>query len=235
MLLTTFASGSTGNCLLLSLGGVHVLIDAGISWRRICGNLRLSGVAPEQLAGVAVTHSHSDHISGLATMAKYSDVPILAPPLVAEELCRMVPGTQRLIRRIPVGEDIPLGAVTLRAFHTPHDTAESVGYRLACGEEAFAVATDMGHVTPEILEQLSGAQVALIEANHDPELLKSGPYPLQLKRRILSDRGHLSNEACASLAAALAERGARYLILGHLSRENNRPDLALRTVTEAVR
>ena len=235
MRVVTFASGSSGNCTLVSLGRAHFLIDAGISWRRIREQLSLSGVKPEALSAVLITHEHTDHISGLATMSRRCDAPVLAPRTVANRLRGKIPDVAERLREFPVGQRVEIDGVTVLAFHTPHDTDESVGWRLEADEGCFALATDMGEVTPEIREGLAGADCALIEANHDPELLRYGPYPYALKRRILSTHGHLSNPECAALAVFLAENGTRDLILGHLSRENNVPALAWQTVAEALR
>ena len=121
----------------------------------------------------------------------------------------------------------------MRCFPTSHDVSESVGWRVA-GSSVFALATDTGCVTPELVSALAGAETVLIEANHDPDMLRAGPYPWYLKRRILSERGHLSNDDCAALACRLAESGTRQIVLGHLSRENNSPALAFRTVSAAL-
>lgn len=182
-----------------------------------------------ELDGILITHEHSDHICGLNTIVKRCGVPIFAPRTVANHLRYCVTGVENSLREIAVGEEVDIGGVTVRAFHTPHDTDESVGYRIS-GEEVFALATDMGCVTEEIMDGLRGADAVLIEANHDVDMLKNGPYPFPLKRRILSPRGHLSNSDCAGLAEYLAENGTKYIILGHLSRENNRPDLAFGAV-----
>ena len=234
MRITTFASGSSGNCVLVSMGDTHILLDAGISFKRIKDHLSLSGLTPEDLSAVLITHEHSDHIAGLGTMAKRCGVPVCAPRTVANHLRAAVPEIMGVLREIPVGEDFLAGDVTVRAFHTPHDTAESVGYRLSGDGGVFALATDMGEATEEIENGLLGADAVLIEANHDVDMLRMGPYPVHLKRRILSGHGHLSNENCAALAARLAESGTRYIILGHLSRENNTPSLAYRTVSAAL-
>ena len=233
MRLAVFASGSTGNSLLLSDNNTHILIDAGLSMRRIQGFLFQTGLSWRDLAGVLITHEHSDHISGLETMAKKTEVPVFAPHTVANRLLGRFPALADRLRVIPVGEEFALGALRVLAFRTPHDTDESVGYRVS-GSAVFALATDIGCVTDEIRAGLRGADAALIEANHDLQMLRDGPYPFPLKRRILSDRGHLSNERCAALARELAEGGTKTLVLGHLSRENNRPALALRTVGEAL-
>ena len=233
MRLTTFASGSGGNCALLSMDGVHLLLDAGISCRRIRQQLRASGLEPEDLSGVLITHSHRDHISGLAVLLRACPLPVLASEGVARELRYCVAGVEPCLRELPLDAPSEQFGLRLRCFPTPHDTAYSVGWRVE-GSERFALATDMGTVTEPVRRGLLGADAVLIEANHDPELLRHGPYPVSLKRRILSDRGHLSNAACAALTRELEESGTRYLVLGHLSQENNRPELALRTVRSAL-
>ena len=233
MRIVVFASGSSGNCTLLSNGETHLLLDAGISMRRIQGSLARAGLSIDDLSGVLITHEHADHISGLKMLLKHHPLTVYAPRTVAARLWGMLPEAQERTRVIPVGTPFTLGSVTVRAFHTPHDTDESVGYRLE-GEGSFALATDMGAVTEEVLEGLLGARMVLIEANHDLDMLCDGPYPVYLKRRILSDRGHLSNVDCASLADRLAASGTRRIILGHLSRENNRPEIALQTVRAAL-
>ena len=228
-----FASGSSGNCALLSDRDTHVLIDAGISARRIRRSLADAELELQELNGVLITHEHSDHVSGLKTLLKYAPVPIYAPHTVAARLCGALPEATDFVRVIPTGTPVRIGGMQVTAFHTPHDTDESVGYRVE-GHGTFALATDMGHVTEEVIAGLSGADTVLIESNHDLEMLRNGPYPVPLKRRILSDRGHLSNTDCALLARELAKTGAGAVILGHLSRENNRPDLALRETRTAL-
>jgi phosphoribosyl 1,2-cyclic phosphodiesterase len=226
MRIHVFASGSSGNCLLLEDRETLLLIDAGISRRRVAAALKALDFELEQICGVLITHEHSDHISGLLNLTKGRDLPVYAPHTVASRLLGALPLLQDNLRIIPVGERVRIGQLDVTAFHTSHDTDESVGYRLE-GAGSFAIATDMGAVTQEVLEGLRGAETVLIESNHDLDMLCDGPYPVYLKRRILSDRGHLSNADCAALAGQLVEAGARNVILGHLSRENNRPELAL--------
>ena len=227
MTIRIFASGSSGNCLLLSGGGTHILIDAGISMRRVKNALACAGLTIHDIGGVLITHEHSDHIMGLKMLLKHYALPLYAPHTVAARLCGMLPDAVDCMHVIPVGDAFSIGDLRVRAFHTPHDTDESVGYRVE-GEGCFAMATDMGHVSREVLDGLLGADVALIESNHDLGMLTGGSYPFYLKRRILSERGHLSNADCALLARQLAESGTGTIVLGHLSRENNRPELALR-------
>ena len=233
MKITVFASGSGGNCMLLSERDTHILIDAGISMRRLRQSLQAADLEIDDIGGVLITHEHSDHVSGLKTLLKSYDLPLYAPHTVAARLCGMLPDAEDSIHIIAPGVDFYLGTMTVRAFHTPHDTDESVGYRVE-GHGVFALATDMGHVTDEVLKGLTGADTVLIESNHDLDMLYNGPYPVPLKRRILSDHGHLSNTDCAALAVRLAETGTRTVILGHLSRENNRPEIALAETERAL-
>ena len=233
MVVHVFASSSGGNCLLLEDRDTRLLIDAGISRRRVTAALGSLGCKTEQISGVLITHEHSDHISGLLNLVKGREIPVFAPHTVAARLLGMLPGLQEQLRVIPVGETFPLGDVRVTAFHTSHDTDESVGYRIE-GEGVYAHATDTGCVTEGMRRFLTGADTVLLESNHDEDMLRYGPYPFRLKKRILSDRGHLSNAACAAFARELAESGTRRIILGHLSRENNTPQKALETSRAAL-
>lgn len=234
MELVTFASGSTGNCALVSAGETRVLIDAGISFLKLKTFLQDLELAPEDLSGVLITHEHSDHIKGLSTLVKRTALPVLAPHRVAAELWRRLPETDGCVQVIPVDEPFCVGNVQVTAFETPHDTPQSVGYRFEGGAGSLAVCTDLGHVPDSVRRALTGVDAALIECNHDVTRLKLGPYPVSLKRRILSDRGHLSNEACGALAVFLAEHGTKALALGHISKESNTPQKALGAVADAL-
>lgn len=229
----TFASGSGGNCALVSDGDIHILIDAGISMRRLRAGLSFCKLRPEELTAVLLTHEHSDHVSGLPALAKSCDIPIFAPRAVAAALRRTVAGVDKRLYAISPQSPFLLGGVSVTAFRTPHDAPESAGYRFD-GSSALGFCTDLGHVTDEVRDALSGCDAAVLECNHDEEMLRYGPYPVYLKRRILSSRGHLSNESCGELSVWLAAGGARRIVLGHLSRENNRPELALQTVRRAL-
>lgn len=234
MHISTFASGSAGNCAILSYAGTHILIDAGISMRKIRAGLSTLSIAPDDISGILITHEHSDHISGLAMMTKYYKMPVYASAAVARGLTVRVPGIEGRLREIKPGNSYRLGLLDFSAFRTPHDTPESVGYRVSAEGMVFGCCTDLGHVTDEVIDGLSGVDVAMIEANHDVQMLKNGPYPYFLKRRILSDSGHLSNESCGDLAALLASRGTGCIVLGHLSQENNNPHLARLAVETAL-
>ncbi len=229
MQIYTIASGSSGNCTLVKDGDTAVLIDAGISTKRIVTALRELDMFPEQLNGILITHEHGDHVCGLNTFIKHYDIPIFAPRTVANHLSWSIAGVDDYLTVLLPGQDYVIKGLSVLPFHTPHDTPESVGYRLT-GTGAFGFCTDFGHITDEILEGLRGVDAAVIEANHDLEMLRNGPYPFPLKRRILSDNGHLSNDSCALLAKELYKHGTQKLVLGHLSRENNMPSIARRSV-----
>lgn len=233
MRIVTFASGSTGNCCLVSDGGVNVLIDAGISARRIVQGLGVLGLAPQDVCGVLITHEHSDHISGLPVLVKRTGMRIFAPSELGEVLKRVKPELSESIDYIPTDGGLCVGDVRITAFPTPHDASASFGYRIE-GSEVFAFATDTGHISDELLEGLQGADTVVIEANHDKVMLKNGPYPPFLKHRVLSKHGHLSNDDCAKLACLLADSGTRQIILGHLSQQNNTPEAAETAVSEAL-
>jgi phosphoribosyl 1,2-cyclic phosphodiesterase len=229
----SFASGSSGNCALISEGGTHILLDAGISARRIKEALSRFGLRPEDVSAVAVTHEHSDHIGGLKVFLKACAAEVYTSRGTAGALISSGMDPRR-IHTMEAGETSTLGRLTLTPFATPHDAAESFGYILRGAGEKLAVVTDLGCVTPEVERAAEGCAAAVLEANHDVEMLRSGPYPYPLKARILGSRGHLSNESCAAFAEFLAERGMKRLLLAHLSAENNTPELALRAVGERL-
>jgi len=233
MRVITFASGSSGNCALISSGKTHILMDAGISMKRIRCALHRQGLDVDDIRGILITHEHSDHILGLPMLIRHFHPPVYAPRTVANALLRRMADTEDCVHIIPVGEPFPIGNFSVTAFPTPHDTDESVGYCLE-SDVRFGFCTDTGHVSGEMLSSLNGCRSVVIEANHDPEMLVAGPYPYPLKKRILSPDGHLSNADCARLACLLAEGGTRQITLGHLSRENNTPALARDTVRRAL-
>lgn len=234
MRLTTIASGSSGNCSLLETGSGCLLIDAGISLRRIRSALTALAVRPEDLCGVLITHEHSDHISGLPALVRAYPVPVYATAPVCAYLREVRGISGELLAETPPGERRSIAGAEVTAFRTPHDALSSVGFRFTRRGDSLGYCTDLGHVSDEVLENLRGVRAAVIECNHDTDMLKFGPYPPYLKKRIASDRGHLSNRLCGVLAETLAESGARTLVLAHLSAHNNTPELALRAVTKRL-
>ena len=233
MRLITFASSSSGNCTLVSQGNTHVLIDAGISFKRITEALRTLDLSPSDISAVVVTHAHTDHIGGLRTMCKHVGATIFAaaPTLggIEDHFAAATCATE-----VQIGAALDLDGLEVNAFRTSHDSPGSVGYTITYGSKKLAFATDLGIVTPEVLDATRGATTAIIEANHDITMLKNGHYPPSLKRRVLSDVGHLSNRACGDFAVELAKSGTRRFILAHLSQENNTPYQAETEVRAAL-
>lgn len=228
----TLASGSSGNALVLSCGDVHLLVDAGISCRRIGAGLGELGLEPADLAAVFITHTHTDHVSGLRTLLRRTEIPVYATGITGRTLAIRLPelaGRLEELRR-----PVSLGAVEVTAFPTAHDAPGSCGFRFDTPDGAVGLLTDTGYVTEEAADVLPGVALAVLEANHDVETLRSGPYPYYLKRRILGDEGHLSNESAARFAVTLAEQGTAEIVLAHLSRENNTPAMARNAVETAL-
>ena len=234
MELRTLASGSSGNCILISHSGGYILVDAGVSCRRIVTALRSAGVEPEALLGVCITHEHSDHIAGLATLTRHYGLPVYTSPGTARQLCYRMAGLEDLVRPMEPGSGAEAGPFLLGSFPTSHDAAQPMGFTFTADARKAAVVTDLGYVSGEVLDGVLGAQAVVCESNHDVEWLQSGPYPYYLKARILGDKGHLSNEAGAALALQCAQAGAHTVVLAHLSAENNTPQRALQTAQTAL-
>lgn len=232
---TTLASGSSGNAALVSCGNTHILLDAGISARRITMGLRQLGVEPHQLSAILVTHDHSDHIGGLAIFTKQNQIPIYATVPTCATLQRKIPHIEPLLHPQETGFVLELEEVSVRSFATPHDTVGSVGYSIAGEGVRMVHCTDLGYVTQEIAEMVRGCDLLVCEANHDEDWVRTGPYTYSLKQRVLGDYGHLSNEAGAELAVLAAQSGAREILLAHLSSENNTPAHAMKVVAQRLR
>ena len=230
----TLASGSSGNALLLSCGESHLLLDAGISCRRVTAALRELGLEPGSLSAILITHTHADHIAGLQTLLKRCGAPVFATERAARELAWRLPDAEARLEVLDFGAAQSIGDVVVTAVPTSHDAPGSCGFRLDTADGAVGVLTDTGYVTDEAADALLGVDLAVLEANHDIETLRSGPYPYYLKQRILGPQGHLSNADAARFAAALAESGASEIVLAHLSRENNTPAMAQTAVEQAL-
>lgn len=230
----TLASGSSGNALVLSCGGVHLLVDAGISCRRVTAGLRTLELEPADLSAVLITHTHADHISGLQTLLKRTDAPVYATGSTGRGLVCRVTGLAGRLKELECCCPTFLGEVAVTAFSTSHDAPGACGFRLDTPDGGVGVLTDTGYVTEEAADILPGVALAVLEANHDVDALTCGPYPPFLKQRILGPGGHLPNGEAARFAVTLAEHGAEDLILAHLSQENNTPAMALETVSAAL-
>jgi phosphoribosyl 1,2-cyclic phosphodiesterase len=223
---SVLSSGSSGNATYLEAGGRGLLVDAGLSCRPLRGLLGRIGRDITDVSAVLLTHGHSDHTCGVRSLLREHEVPVYAAPGVAEDV--------KGAALVGAGEALDLGGVSATFFEVPHD-APTYGVRLSDGERASALATDLGEVGPGPLRFLHGADAVVLESNHDPDWLRHGPYSADLKRRVASVRGHLSNEQAAEAACALAPHGLKDLVLAHLSKTNNSPARACGTVRKALK
>lgn len=237
--LTTFLtlfSGSSGNAAYLGTSRGAVLIDCGMSGRQVLDALDAAGLDAGAIRAMLITHEHSDHVKGAGVLSRKLGLPIYATEGtwagMQDALGDISPSRRIVIR---AGESFFLNDLEIAPFSIPHDANDPVGYRIFTGRASVAIATDLGYFAPEVENAVTGADLVLLESNHDPELLKQNPhYPQRLKTRILGKKGHLSNASGAEAAVRLAKSGTRHLLLGHLSGENNTPDLAYRVVHAAL-
>lgn len=233
MRILPIASGSSGNCIYVGDDTTHILIDAGISGKRIEAGLNMAGITGKELDAVFITHEHIDHIAGLGVLARKYDVPIYSTLGTIQGIvcCKSVGDIdEELFQRVNRNENITVGSLMIQAIPISHDAADPLCFRISNEKQSVAVATDMGCVQDHVIESLRGLDAILLEANHDVNMLQVGPYPYYLKRRILGDKGHLSNEASGRMLSALLHDDLKYIFLGHLSKENNMPELALEAV-----
>lgn len=232
----TLFSGSSGNAVYLSTERGGLLIDCGMSGKQTLEAIARAGLSADAIHAILITHEHSDHIRGVGVVSRKLGVPVYATAGTWEGMAASVgelPARSRVT--ITAGESFFLDDIEAVPFSIPHDANDPVGYRLFAGRHSVAVATDLGFFSQGVCDAVSGAEIVLLESNHDPELLRRNPhYPAQLKTRILGKKGHLSNDAGAEAAVRLAQCGTRHLLLGHLSAENNTPDIAFRTAHTAL-
>lgn len=230
--LHSLASGSAGNATLVQMNNTNILVDAGISCRRITEGLKKLDLTPDNLHAIVITHEHIDHVKGLRVWSKKNKTPIFAPENtwmnmqdrkeIDRVCCRILPKT------------LTIGDITIKPFNISHDAIEPMGFSFYCDQKKCSVVTDCGVVSPEIEEALAGSDLLMLEANHDIDMLRTGSYPLVLKKRIMSNHGHLSNLECAQLINRLIENKSMKIILAHLSEENNLPSLARKTVEDLL-
>lgn len=221
-------SGSSGNCIYVKYKDEEILIDAGVSYKKICSALNSIGTCIQNIKAILVTHEHTDHVQGLPVLSKHTQIPIYINRKSASyydlPLSELFMGNSRIK---DAGDTITFDGFEVNIFGTPHDSLGSCGYHFTLSDGSrFAMATDIGIITPEISSYLLGCKTVILESNHDVNMLKNGPYSYSLKKRILSDRGHLSNDACAEFVPKLVDNGTEKIILAHLSKENNTPSLA---------
>jgi len=230
----SLSSGSKGNSAIFSAKGTHIMIDAGISTKRLAEGVSAFGLTPNDIAGILITHEHSDHVSGLRVFSEKYRIPVYMNEKTSNA-AESLGLDMRLVRIFRTNEDFYIRDLCINAVPISHDAAEPVGYCIECGGRKVSFFTDLGHMPASIINAAMGSELVVLEANHDVEMLKNGRYPYYLKKRILGKRGHLSNDECASAAVELVTGGVSRIVLAHMSDENNRPELARDTVCASFR
>lgn len=236
MELLVLGSGSSGNCAILRAAGTTVMIDAGLGPRKTLARLEAAGVMPTEIEAILLTHEHGDHAGGLPSLLGKLRCPVYTTRLTADEVRSQDPRNETAAWRIfASGSTFTLGALEITAFSVPHDAADPVGFTIRGAETSLAVLTDLGHVNHSVVHHVTGVNCLFIEANHDEDLLqRDTKRPLSIKQRIRSPHGHLSNKSAADLASRAATDALRRVVLGHLSRDCNEPDLAKSVVRAAL-
>jgi phosphoribosyl 1,2-cyclic phosphodiesterase len=230
----TITSGSSGNCIYIGTKRTQFLIDAGISGKKVENGLKEVDIDPKGIKGIFITHEHSDHIKGIGVLSRRYDIPLFATQKTWEALDglgkiigKIHPDHRQIIEK---DTDLVFDDLIVHPYSIPHDAADPVGYTFCCENKKISMATDLGCVNDHIKNNIRESNLILLEANHDINMLKVGGYPYFLKQRILGDRGHLCNETAGNILTEIYHEQLETVILGHLSKENNLPDLAYITV-----
>ena len=227
----SLSSGSCGNSHYVETGKTKILVDAGISGKKIIENLNEHEKNLKDLNAILVTHEHTDHIQSVGVISRKYDVPIYTTEKTWEEIKNHIGNIkEKNIIILDKNKKIAIGDIEIDSFQTVHDAVDSVGYTLNNGKKKISIVTDLGVVTQEVFEKIKGSDIAIIESNYDDEMLSFCSYSPSLKKRIRSEVGHLSNNEAAYLAIALVKTGTSKILLGHLSKESNLPQLAFQTV-----
>ena len=235
--LFVLGSGSSGNAAIIRCGGTTVLVDAGISARKLLARLSGLGLGADEIDAVLLTHEHGDHAGGLPVLLRALRCPVYATRLTADEVRAQDPRNDAATwRTFSTGTSFAIGSLQINAFSVPHDAADPVGFTIRCDGVVLGLLTDLGHVSRSVVHHVTGAHCLFVEANHDEELLQADTKrPFSIKQRIMSSHGHLSNRAAGDLATQILAAGLRHVVLGHLSRDCNAPDLAIAAVRGALR
>lgn len=237
MRMMSIASGSSGNCIYVGTDNTHLLIDDGISKKKVLEGLQKLNIKAEDINAVLITHEHDDHIKGLGVFERHSNTPVYSTKKVINYIKTYTPlgkMPEGVYHSFTAGDTFKIRDITITTTPVSHDAADPVAYVFSDGKKKTGVITDLGVYDDRIVKAFSGLDCMLIEANHDVNMLLSGKYPYYLKQRILGERGHLSNELCGKLLSELLNEKIEHLLLGHLSKENNFPDLAFETVKNEI-
>jgi len=234
------ASGSRGNCAIVASASTKILVDAGISCRETFKRMKAIGEDPRTLSAILITHEHSDHIYGLATLAKKLRIPVFMTGATYQAWSRAMrdengvrPQLEKF-ERFESGHSFQVGDIAVRPFTIPHDAADPVGFTFRAEGIKVGIATDLGYVPISVRDHLRGSDVLVVESNHDLEMLRVGPYPWSVKQRVMSRVGHLSNLALADFFTNDYDNGAAFVVLAHLSEQNNHPEIARREAERAL-
>ncbi len=234
------ASGSRGNCALVSSTQTRILLDAGISCRETFKRLKSVGEDPRALSAILITHEHSDHIYGLTTLAKRLCIPVFmtaATHAAWARAMRTVNGERPRIERLEKfesGHRFQIGDIEIKPFTIPHDAADPVGFTFRAEGVKISFVTDLGYLPANVRDHLRGSDILVLESNHDVEMLRGGPYPWSVKQRVASNVGHLSNEKLADFFTGDYDNNAAFVVLAHLSEQNNHPEIARREAENAL-
>ncbi len=233
--LCSLASGSSGNCIYVGGDDGGLLVDCGVSGKEIINNLKNIGVCNTTVKGILVTHEHSDHVRSVGIVSRKLNIPIYANVKTWEGMMNSIGSIKsENIRTFNTGTEFDISGINIKSFSIPHDAADPVGYCFGIKKRKISIATDLGYFSDIVKQNIKGSDLVVLESNHDVEMVKVSRYPYFLKRRILGNSGHLSNEAAGNAAYELLESGVREVLLGHLSKENNFPELAYETVKNVL-
>ena len=228
-------SGSSGNSTYIGADKTHILVDAGVPMKNIVSGLKQFDVDGRELKGILVTHEHSDHVKGVGAISRKFNVPIYANEETWEAMESKLGRIESANKRVFYNNmDFYIQDINIQPYQIPHDAADPVGFSLFFKNKKISIATDLGHTNNKIIKAVMDSDLVILEANHDAEMLKAGPYPMYLKKRILGRKGHLSNEDTGQALLELIKGKVTHVLLAHLSRENNYPQLAYQTVANIL-
>ena len=237
---SVLASGSRGNCALVQTSTTRILVDAGISCRETFRRMKALGEDPRLLSAIVITHEHSDHVYGLAVLARKLRVPVFMTGATHQTWARAmrdengVCPTMERLEAFCAGKSFQIGDIAVTPFTIPHDAADPVGFTFRAEGVKIGIATDLGYIPASVRDHLRNCEVLMLESNHDVEMLRVGPYPWSVKQRVMSRVGHLSNDALAQFFTSDYDGGAAYVVLAHLSEHNNHPELARKAAEKAL-